>query len=141
MGDAISKKTRKALTLNSKYDIVKRLQGCVKRSEVCFEVGLNKTMTILEPIFLIVKTISMSDEEKENKDEESVGMELIPTPTTSEALRHIDSVRHFLQSQNTPQRVLDRLSEVELHINCIHFTKINQIKINDFFKKDFQKLL
>ncbi|CAH2000253.1 unnamed protein product [Acanthoscelides obtectus] len=38
------------------------------------------------------------DEEKENKDEESVGMELIPTPTTSEALRHIDSDRHFLPS-------------------------------------------
>ncbi|CAH1989265.1 unnamed protein product [Acanthoscelides obtectus] len=31
------------------------------------------------------------DDQKENKDEESVGMELIPTPTTSEALRHIDN--------------------------------------------------
>ncbi|CAH2011346.1 unnamed protein product [Acanthoscelides obtectus] len=39
------------------------------------------------------------DGEKENKDDESVDMELIPTPTTSEALRHIDSVRHFLQSR------------------------------------------
>ncbi|CAH1972044.1 unnamed protein product [Acanthoscelides obtectus] len=47
------------------------------------------------------------DEEKENKDEESVGMELIPTPTTSGVLRH------FLLSRNTPQRVLDRLAEVE----------------------------
>ncbi|CAH1970154.1 unnamed protein product [Acanthoscelides obtectus] len=33
------------------------------------------------------------DEEKENKDEESVGMDLRPTPTTSKALRYIDSVR------------------------------------------------
>ncbi|CAH2003221.1 unnamed protein product [Acanthoscelides obtectus] len=57
------------------------------------------------------------DEGKENKDEKSVGMALIPTPTTSEALRHIDSLRHFLESRNTPQRVLDRLAEVELHIN------------------------
>ncbi|CAH2005105.1 unnamed protein product [Acanthoscelides obtectus] len=56
------------------------------------------------------------DEKKENKDEESMSMELIPTPTTSEALRH------FLQSRNTPQRVLDRLAEVELHINDMHFT-------------------
>ncbi|CAH2009388.1 unnamed protein product [Acanthoscelides obtectus] len=72
-------------------------------------------------------------EEMENKNEEPVGMELIPTPTTSEALRHIDNVRHFLQSRNTPQRVLYRLDEVELHINDIHFT--------DFFKKDFKKLL
>ncbi|CAH1988230.1 unnamed protein product [Acanthoscelides obtectus] len=79
------------------------------------------------PYTAIFSAVDTDDDgEKENKDEESVDMELIPTPTTSEALRHIDSVRHFLQSRNTLRSVLDRLAEVQLHINDTDFTKINQ---------------
>lgn len=85
----------------------------------------------------IVASVSSVDDEQEDQEDEnenSVDGECISVPTSSEALKYIDSVRHFLQSRNTPQYVHDRLAEVELYINDIHFTKTKQTKINDFFK-------
>ena len=89
-----------------------------------------------DAIVASVSSLVYIDDDEEAEDEESVSTELRPVPTTSEALQHIDNVRHFLQSRNTPQSVLNRLAEVELHINDIHFIKIKQTKIKDFFKLD-----
>lgn len=43
MSDILRKTKRKALTLNCKYDIIKRLQRHAKQSEICSEMGLSKS--------------------------------------------------------------------------------------------------
>jgi len=46
----------------------------------------------------VSSSVNIDDDEEEEEDEESVSTELVPVSTISEALRHINSVRHFLQS-------------------------------------------
>jgi hypothetical protein len=65
----------------------------------------------------------VDDENEGHEDEEIEGNELTPVPTVLEAVGHIETVRHFLLSRNTPQIILNRLAEVELHINEINLTR------------------
>ncbi|KAF2905650.1 hypothetical protein ILUMI_00528 [Ignelater luminosus] len=71
----------------------------------------------------------IDDETEEEENEEIESDEIIPVPTTSDAIRNIEVIRYFVQSRNTPQGIFNKLAKVELHINEINFARTKQTNI------------
>lgn len=57
--------------------------------------------------------VHTGEEQEDEEEKESMSRECLPVPTTSESLEHKDNVRHYTQTQNTPQCVPDQLAEEE----------------------------